>query len=258
MATPKALAVAPQNGPAAIATRPADQSDQMMTLLDRAVAMGKDGVEVLEKLLELRDRENRRTAELEFSRALAAFQRDVPAVPKSSKAKIPTKGGGSFEYAYADLEQIIETVRPHLSAHGLSFTFDTEMSDQMLVVQCVLRHELGHFAMTTFTLPTASESSVMSAQQKVGAALTFAKRHSLVAALGLALTDPEPAEAQQRTASTITEDQAATLDQLIVETKTDRAKLLAAYRVAALSELRPNQFVEAVRVLEARRKEAGQ
>ena len=54
--------------------------------------------------------------------ALAAFQAEMPTVPKTKTAKVVMKSGGTYSYTYADLADVTEAAMPLLSAHGLSFT----------------------------------------------------------------------------------------------------------------------------------------
>lgn len=227
-----------------------DEGAQVMGLMQQAIERGVS-VDALGKLVELQERVMRRRAELEFSQARAEFQNVCPPIPRSSKAKITTKSGTSFEYAYADFEQVVETVRPHLHARGFSFTFDSETDGKMLTCICHLRHANGHTIASRFALPTES-ASAMSEQQKYGAALSFAKRQSLVSVLGLALTDPEPEGGS--VSEPITAEQAANLSALIAETGVVLTKFTHHFGVARLDVMRQNQYPEAVALLEARRK----
>lgn len=230
---------------------PQDEGQAVLALMQQAL-MQPGGVEALGQLVELQERVSRRRAELEFSSALAEFQRTCPPVKRSSTASIATKGGGSFKYTYADLEEIIETVRPHLASQRMSFSFDSGMDGKVLTCTCTLRHANGHAVTSRFTLTTES-TSAMSEQQKVGAALTFAKRQALISVLGLALTEVDPEAERERAMPTISDEQEATLDALIAETGADRTKLLAYFQLDRLSEMKAGSYAEALRILERRR-----
>lgn len=229
------------------------ESEQVMALFARAFEAGGATPEALAQLVALREQIQRRNAELEFSQAMVALQASCPAIPRTSVAEIATRAGGKFSYKFADFEQIVETVRPHMQRLGLSFTFDSTTDGKMLTCIATLRHVNGHSVESRFTLPTDT-ASAMSSQQAVGAALTFAKRQCLVSVLGLSLTDPDPEGGAG--AETITEEQAASLEALLSEVKADRPRFLAHFCVKALAEMRQNQYGEAVRMLERKRKEA--
>jgi len=238
--TERPLALAPDGG----------QLD-LQRLFEQTLAQGAGSVEALGKLVDLHERMQRRSAELEFSRALVEFQATCPAIPRSSTANIATKSGGTFSYTYADLEQIVETIRPHLAAHGLSFTFDSVADGKALKCACTLRHANGHSITAGFALPTDS-ASAMSEQQKVGAALTFAKRQALVAVLGLTLTDPDPEG--EANPSTLTKEQATALEALLAETGSDVEKFKKHFGIKFIADLRQTHYPEAVRMVERKRK----
>lgn len=236
-------------------TAPADMPEQVASLFQQALAQGESGVGALEKLIELHDRMQRRGAELAFSLALAEFQSECPPVTKSSTAKIATRSGGGYEFTYADLEEIITHVRPHLTAKGFSFTFDSETDGKMLKCTCTLRHSHGHSMQSSFRLPTESASGA-SEQQKVGGALTYAKRQCLISVLGLALTDPEQAGNAATTVAKVSDEQAATLAALLEETKVAPERFCERFHIAAVHALPASLYSEAVRLLEAKRKAA--
>jgi hypothetical protein len=240
--------------PAPLTEAPAGDQMPVFALFERALDRGAEGAGALETLYKLYDSERDRSARLAFSRALARFQSQVPPVPRSSKAKITTNGGGYYEYTYADFEQVVETIAPFLRDNGLSFSFDSEADGNgTLRCICKLRHVEGHSESSSFALPTATKSA-MSAQQAVGAALTFAKRQALIAVLGLALCDVDPDGAADPT--TITESQAADLKALIDEAGANLKKVLQFAGVESVEQIRASDHRRVVAAVEAYRKTA--
>lgn len=232
---------------------PTDEGQAVFALMQQAIEKGGDAVDALERLVDLQERVARRRAELEFAGALVAFQQDCPVIPKSSTAKIVTKSGAGYEFKFADYEQIMETLRPHLAKHGFSPTFDADASGAMLKCTCTLHHRNGHSISSSFTLPTENASGA-TPQQKFGGALTYAKRMTLVAVLGLTLGEPDPEGDADPTP--ITAHQAANLEALITEVGADRAKFLAFMGVASVAEIRATEHDKAVRALEQKRRAA--
>lgn len=227
-----------------------DDAGQVNDLFRLAFEKGGATPEALAQLVALKERIDRRNAELEFAQAMVAFQETCPPIERTSTAKIATRSGAGYEYKFADFEQIVETVRPHLQRHGLSFTFDSTTDGKMLTCTCVLRHVNGHSIPSSFTLPTDT-ASAMSAQQAVGAALTFAKRQCIVSVLGLSLTDPDPDGGAGTTP--ITDEQAADITALMEEVKADRPRFLKHFGVASVADLRQSQHREAVTMLQRKR-----
>jgi hypothetical protein len=234
-----------------VALQPRSESDAILALFDRALASDGGSVDGLTKLVDLYDRMQRRKAELAFSLAFAAFQETCPAIERNREAKIPTKSGTNFTFAYADLEQIVETVKPHLAAHGLSFSFDSSTDKDHLTCFCTLRHSEGHNIRAQFALPTES-SGAMNEQQKVAAAMTFAKRQVLISVLGLSMTEPDPDE--QVDPSPVSPEQLQNIEALLDETKSSRTRFCARFNIQRVMDLRAASFKEAIVLLEKQRK----
>jgi hypothetical protein len=211
-------------------------------------------VESLERIVALAERMQDRSAAREFAEAMAAFQKECPSIKKTSTANIATRGGGKFSYTYADLDEIASVVNPVLARHGLSYSFDSKLDKDFLTCICTVRHVNGHSVPSTFTLPTASESA-MSAQQKVGAALTFAKRQSLSAALGITTTDDDT-DAQHVSPQTISEDAAIEIEELITETGSNRERFLDFMGVRSVPEIRAADYQRAIHALKRKQEKA--
>lgn len=214
--------------------------------VDALLALAVQGnldVEKLSRLIELKNKEEDRHAMRAFSAALAAFQRECPVIPKSSKANVT--GGGGFSYSYAEFDEIAKTIRPVLARHGLSFSFDTEMDGANLKAICTLRHEDGHSVRSTFVVPTATRAG-MSDQQKVGAARTFANRYALLNVLGIATGEPDT---DGMDPTTITSEQEAEIITLLDGTGADKQKFLDYFRVPSVNQLRAVDYDRAVAAL---------
>lgn len=209
----------------------------------------------LEKLVALYERMSETAARKEFAQALADFQAECPSIAKTSEAQIATRSGGSYSYKYAELDAIAGTIRPLLQKHGLSYTWDSSFANGVLECTCTVRHANGHSVSAKFSCPTDS-ASAMSSQQKNAAALTFARRQSLIQVLGLTTcdSDNDGAEARARESVKITEHQAANLEALIADVNADSKRFLAFFGIERLSDLPAGKFHDAVRALESKRK----
>jgi hypothetical protein len=207
-------------------------------------------VEALEKLVALHERVADRLAASEFADAMARFQARCPSIPKQSRAKITTKSGQQYQYTYAELDTIAQTIRPILHELGLSYTWDSHVVERTLECVCTLRHVNGHTVQATFSC-SIDTASAMNEQQKVAASLTYARRQSLIQVLGLTTTDPDT-DAQPD--ATIGESQQADLRALVLETAANEVKFLAFMGVESYAEIRAADYARAVAALEARRR----
>lgn len=114
--------------------------------------------------------------------ALAEFQANLPTVHKSETAKVPTKTGGSYTYAYASLDAVNAATLPALGKVGLSFmSRPTLNAEGRLVLEYELLHTSGESKSGVFPLGSGS-------LQDTGSALTYARRYVLCALTGVAPT----------------------------------------------------------------------
>lgn len=120
--------------------------------------------------------------------ALAAAQSEFTTVIKN-------KTNPAFKSRYADLQSIIDAVRPALNKHGLFLTQKVTTENGMLSVETVLVHESGESissgALTVETAGGAGPKGV----QALGSAMTYARRYSLSAFLGITAEDDDDGNA---------------------------------------------------------------
>lgn len=167
---------------------PAQQADAVLNLLATSIERGL-APEALEKLVALQERVMAKHAEASFNRAMAAFQAECPVIEKANTADT-----GKYKYKFADLPQIANTIRPFLDKHGLSYTFDSEMSEHTVAVICVISHIDGHSRPTRFACPIDTKAA-MNDSQKFASATTYSRRYALTLALGLITGDDDDCRA---------------------------------------------------------------
>jgi hypothetical protein len=195
---------------------------EVTDLIRLAMDKGVD-VAVLERLVALKERVMDRDARGAFFQALANFQRECPVLDKNATAKITTKTGGSYSYTFTPLPDICKQVNPILERHGLSYSWTTKEAahPKVLMVVCVLRHVDGHEERAEFPVPTETDAA-MSGAQKVGAALTYGRRQSLVSVLGIVTADEDDDAPDRVSAARITEQEVEQLNRKIDEVTTGR------------------------------------
>lgn len=230
-----------------------------------AVASGQISPEGLAKILDVYRALKTDVAEQEYNTAFRAFQEECPTIPRKSTAKIPTrKGTGGFSYDYADVETIMRTIGPVLSKHGLSVSFDAadyNPTTKILTATCRCSHIGGHSRTSSFPVTTETDAG-MSAQQKFGAAATYAQRRALSAGLGLWTGDPDhdggepppPREPPKR----LTEEQADRITELVQEVGQDWNKLLAWWGIPNFDEACDDKYEAAIRFLRQKKQQQQQ
>ena len=109
--------------------------------------------------------------------ALAALQGALPRITKDATAQI-----GSRDYRYANLAAIHDTILPLLSERGFAWITKptlTEATGFALIYE--LRYApTGETVSGTYPLPSSGSP------QQIGSAITYARRYTLTAVLGIA------------------------------------------------------------------------
>lgn len=113
--------------------------------------------------------------------ALAKAQSEFPLIAKTKTAHIQTKNGGMYTYDYADLAVLIGATRQPLAKNELSFTQFVEYEDVFLKVTTILMHSSGEYLLTTFKTRVVGDDL-----KAIGTAITYIRRYSLAAILGIA------------------------------------------------------------------------
>lgn len=174
----------------------APRSVQMLDLsgpIDAATKLGKEGVEVLERLFAMREKEMAHAADEAMADAMAEFQRIVPVIPKGKEAKqVRNDGTVKHLYNYAPLSLIDSTIKNAMAACGLSKSFASKVDAEkgLMTVTCTIRHRNGGTRTAEFIAVIAG-TDLMSDSQKAASATTFAMRYALVQALGLTTADED-------------------------------------------------------------------
>jgi ERF superfamily protein len=118
-----------------------------------------------------------------LAEALAALQGRLPRVAKEHTAKVETKTGGNYKYAYADLTDVSAAILPILGSLGLSFTScPTIMEGGRFALSYRLIHVSGEDIGGQYPLPDPDRLG----PQDLGKAITYARRYALCAVTGLA------------------------------------------------------------------------
>lgn len=109
--------------------------------------------------------------------ALSQFQANVPSVSFDSVNPF-------LNNKYASLGALIETARPVLQEYGLSVSQIVVSYDHLVGVETILMHTSGEWVSNVATLPAHEEKGKSSAQV-AGSIVTYLRRYSYAAILGL-------------------------------------------------------------------------
>jgi hypothetical protein len=173
---------------------------------------GKASIDTLERIMALAERHQANQAKSAWHESMASFQQECPPITKSSTAKIRT-ARAEYSYSYAALDEIMPVIRPVLGKYGLSVSWSHRIEPNQVIADCVVSHILGHQERSgEIAMPIGGDNNErMNPAQRVGSAITYAKRYSLIAALGLAPEDDDDAHAQD--SATVDKDTGEVLDE---------------------------------------------
>jgi hypothetical protein len=114
-----------------------------------------------------------------LSKALAKAQGEVENASKSS-------ANPHFKSKYADLAEVLNTVRPVFCANGLAFVQMPSFESGVVSVETLLTHESGEWISNVASAPVTKQDA-----QGVGSAITYLRRYSLAAFAGVAQEDDD-------------------------------------------------------------------
>lgn len=124
----------------------------------------------------------------EIAAALAAAQAEFPPIKKGRTATVrmkAEKGGGQYQYHYADLSDIFDAVRPVLASKGLAIVQVTVNDGGAFLLTTRLMHASGQWVETDF--PLTMNGTI----QEVGSEQTYCRRYSLCGILGIAAEEDD-------------------------------------------------------------------
>lgn len=102
-----------------------------------------------------------------------------------------------FKSKYADLAEVLNTVRPVLSKHGLSVTQFPSYGDGLVHVETIIAHKSGEWMSEKCSAPAQKQDP-----QGVGSAISYLRRYSLAAVCGIAQEDDDANAATKPKAET--------------------------------------------------------
>lgn len=123
----------------------------------------------------------------EIGKAIVAALGALQDVAKTSTANV-----GTYSYTYAGLPEVMEHVRTPLYTCGLAVMQSVEQTDRGPAVTTRLMHTSGQWIESDACVVPVSKGG----PQEVGSAITYARRYSLLAFLGLATEDDDGGKAQ--------------------------------------------------------------
>jgi ERF superfamily len=157
-----------------------------LAMIERAARDPAIDVDKLDRLLQMRERENARVAEQAFNAALADAQTEMQ--PVATDSDNPQTRSRYASYAALD-----RAVRSVYTAHGFALSFTTEEAPgpEQARIFCDVCHSGGHTRRYRLDMPVdgkgAKGGDVMSRTHAIGSGITYGRRYLLGMIFNLAV-----------------------------------------------------------------------
>lgn len=129
---------------------------------------------------------------VEISKALATAWGAIENPKHNKTVRVQTKKGGQYTFEYTDLGGVLDAIKPHFKENGLAVTQSagTEINNNQLfvVVKTRINHSSGEW-MESSPLTIMANNSI----QDMGGQITYLKRYSLSAMLGISTEEDDDA-----------------------------------------------------------------
>jgi len=127
------------------------------------------------------------------SESIANLAKALSAAQGSIKAALKDSSNPFFGSKYADLTAVWESCRHALSANGLAVTQSTAFIGESLVLETTLMHLSGEWVASVYPI-----KPVKNDPQGVGSAITYARRYSLSALVGVVADEDDDGNAASK------------------------------------------------------------
>ncbi len=133
----------------------------------------------------------------QLTAALSSFQGEIKQPKLNKEVSVKTKTGGSYKFKYADLGECIKAAAPGLQKNGLAVA---QLVDNGYLVT-ILSHKSGEWMKSVLALGYEK----LDGFQSLGSAITYLKRYSYCAILGIVADDDDDANFAEGNSATIKE-----------------------------------------------------
>jgi hypothetical protein len=206
------------------------------TMLQTAIEQGAD-LEKLEKLMDLQERWMKEEARKAYIVAMSNFRANCPVIERTKKA---------HNSNYAGLAETIDEIKDLLAGCGLSHSWKTEQTEQLIKVTCCVTHVQGHQECTSLS-ETADTSGSKNKIQGLASTVSYLERYTLFAILGIASKEMDTDGSNR-----VSFEQAENLEKKATDAGVDLPKFLAYFRVGSFNAIPAKEYKNALAAIKAK------
>ena len=220
-----------------------NESGAILSLVQRAASDPNCDIDKMERLMKMHTDMQARQAEAAFAAAMSDMQDELPVIAE--------RGNANGRYTYALWEDINAKIKPVLKRYGFALSFRTDTKDGITVIG-ILKHRDGHSEETSITLDPDTSGNKPGVQA-VASAVSYGKRYAAGALLNLT-SHGEDDDAYAAAVEYITDEQAATIADMIEATGSDKKLFLEWLKARSIAEIPAKHYDTAIRALKAKAK----
>jgi hypothetical protein len=207
--------------------------------------------ELIEKMMDLQERMEKREAEKAFVMAMSEFKKNPPEILKTAHVSYKTKAGAVVKWDHAELGEITEAIINGLAPHNIYHRWTREVKDGLIYVTCKLTHAFGHSEEVTMEGPP-DLSGDKDALKAASSTNTFLQRLTLLAVTGLAAKGMDNENPGDDTKTEyITDAQVKEIKQIIEEKNIDMVPFFKWAKVSKIEDITVKAFKEVMDKLKA-------
>ena len=161
------------------------------------------------------------------------------------------KSNPHFKSRYADLAAVLDAIRAPLSSNGLSTVQTMHIGERCIVLRTMLLHSSGQYIATEYPI------AMMLKAQEMGAAITYGRRYSLAAIVGVAQDDDDANAVKDAppavlpAAAKISDDHLQRLCALIDTKATNAVDVCLRFNVESLADISRDRLAAVVAAIKA-------
>jgi ERF superfamily protein len=215
-----------------------------LAMIDKAISNGA-GIETIERLVALHERWKAGEAERAFDEAMSAAQSEIRTVAWNAN-------NSQTKSRYATYQALDAEVRPIYTKHGFVVSFDTGegAAPECVRVLCKIGHKAGHRETRHIDMPAdgkgAKGGDVMTKTHATGSAITYGRRYLLSMIFNIAAgeidDDGNGAGSSSDAPKTVDAAQARYIADLLEQSGSDEAKMLAYVKAESIEAMTQKQF----------------
>jgi hypothetical protein len=251
--------------------------DQLLAAIIRASGDPACDPAKMRELIEIKRELDQDAAKAAFDDAFVALQAELPSIRRDRKIEVRKKDSkgdrtGDIQQStpYATFEAIMAEVKPLLTKHGFSLSFETSPMEAIIVGDSVMERILvkgilsrkGHQRTTTFAVRPDNSGSKNPTQAQ-GSGQSYGKRYCTIALLNIVSHAPEDADTDGREGNfahakggnmaetteveTLTPEEIGTLTRKIADCKVPVGQVLTHYKIESIADLPSNLLATAIK-----------